>query len=84
MASVAFMPKTRYTNGMTLAQYFVKARERRHLSQRDVARLASIEASTLSRIEADKTSPRATTLRKLINALQLDDDEKTALTEALG
>jgi len=46
-------------------------RQRRALSQRDLARIAGLEPATLNRIETGKQKPRPSTLRKLARALRV-------------
>jgi transcriptional regulator with XRE-family HTH domain len=46
-------------------------RLRRALSQRDLAKLAGMQPSTLNRIELGKQQPRPSTLRRLARALKV-------------
>lgn len=51
-------------------EHLKQARERRGLSQRDLSRLASVEQSVLSRLEAGiSTDPRVSTAKRLAAAL---------------
>ena len=50
-------------------------RERRALSQRDLARLANVSQFSISRIETGQQRPRPSTLRKLAKALSLSPEQ---------
>ena len=50
-------------------------RERRALSQRDLARLAKVSQFSISRIETGRQKPRPSTLRKLAKALSLSPEQ---------
>ena len=58
-------------------------RERRALSQRDLARLAEVSQFSISRIETGQQKPRPSTLRKLARALNLSPDELFLLPDAV-
>ena len=61
---------------VTMADVKVAAwRERRALSQRDLARLANVSQFSISRIETGKQRPRPSTLRKLAKALSLSPEQ---------
>lgn len=50
-------------------------RERRALSQRDLALLASMQPGTINRIETGKQKPRPSTIRRLAKALKVKPEE---------
>ena len=54
---------------MTLGQRIRSARNWRGWSLRHLARLASVDPSTVGAIEADENEPSAMTLRRIANAL---------------
>jgi transcriptional regulator with XRE-family HTH domain len=56
---------------LLLAKEFRKARARRGLPLRELARRAGVSASLVSQIETGKTSPSAKTLRRLAAALEI-------------
>ncbi len=49
-----------------------QARERRVMSQEDLARAADVTEATISRIENGHAQPRPSTIRKLAGALNVD------------
>lgn len=50
-------------------------RERRALSQRDLAKLADVTDRTIRRLESGETDSRPSTTRKLARALKVKPDE---------
>lgn len=56
---------------MTLGEYIRSLRNAKELSQPELARLANIEQSYLSKLENDKSIPSNDILRQLINALAM-------------
>jgi len=53
-------------------------RERKALSQRDLAQRAGVGEATISRIEQGRVRPRPSTLRKLAAALGVAPEKLTA------
>lgn len=52
-----------------------KIRERRFLSQRELAKLAGLSPTTVLNLEADKVEPQGRTVRKLAAALDVQPQE---------
>jgi transcriptional regulator with XRE-family HTH domain len=50
-------------------------RQRRALSQRELASLAGLQQATLARLESGTRRPHPSTIRKLANALEVDLSE---------
>ena len=59
------------TLSKTLGEQFKKLRTEKGLSQPELAELAGIEQSYLSKLENDKSLPSSEVLRKLLSALNL-------------
>ncbi len=56
----------------SVGQRLRRARERRALSQRDLARLSGVAYTTIARLERDRHRPIPSTVRKLAAALGVD------------
>jgi transcriptional regulator with XRE-family HTH domain len=54
-----------------------RLRERRYLTQRELAEKAGISADTIVKLEQDRWEPRLRTIRKLAEALDVHPDELT-------
>lgn len=52
-----------------------EVRERKFLSQRDLAKIANVTASTIATIELGKHHPQPRTIRAIAAALQVDPAE---------
>jgi transcriptional regulator with XRE-family HTH domain len=50
-------------------------RERRYLTQRELAAKAGVSADTIVKLEQDRWEPRLRTIRKLAEALDVHPDE---------
>jgi transcriptional regulator with XRE-family HTH domain len=56
----------------TIGQIIAEAREKSNLSQRQLAKLAGINSSGLSKIEAGERDPNPKTLRKISNYIDVN------------
>jgi transcriptional regulator with XRE-family HTH domain len=54
-----------------------RLRERRYLTQRELAAKAGVSADTIVKLEQDRWEPRLSTIRKLAGALDVHPDELT-------
>jgi transcriptional regulator with XRE-family HTH domain len=52
-----------------------RLRERRYLTQRELAEKAGVSADTIVKLEQDRWEPRLRTIRKLAQALDVHPDE---------
>ena len=52
-----------------------KLREKRYLSQEDLAKKSEMTVSTINRLENGKQKPRFATIRKLAKALKVKPEE---------
>jgi transcriptional regulator with XRE-family HTH domain len=52
-----------------------RTRERRYLTQRELAKKAGLSSDTIVKLEQDKWEPRLSTIRKLAEALEVHPDE---------
>ena len=52
-----------------------RLRERRYLTQRELAAKAGVSADTIVKLEQDRWEPRLRTIRKLAEALDVHPDE---------
>jgi len=52
-----------------------RVRERRYLTQRELAEKAGVSADTIVKLEQDRWQPRGRTIRKLAEALDVHPDE---------
>ena len=66
--------KANLLEGKSLARAW---REYLGFSQKDIAKKMEISQATLSQIEKQASTPRATTLEKLANALGIDKEQLT-------
>ena len=57
-----------------LADRLLQRRQDADLTQKDLAKLAGIRVETLSRIEKGRTTPDFKTIRKLVNAVNEDNE----------
>lgn len=57
--------------GFSLGDRLVYLRERRHLTQQELARAASVSQSTIAHIESNRKDPSISTLKKLATALDI-------------
>jgi len=55
-----------------------EVRERKLLTQRELAELANVAQTTISAIELGKQEPRISTVRKIATALGVDPEELIA------
>jgi transcriptional regulator with XRE-family HTH domain len=56
-------------------------RERRYLTQRELAERAEVSPDTIVKLEQDKWEPRPRTIRKLADALEVHPDELSGYGE---
>jgi ribosome-binding protein aMBF1 (putative translation factor) len=63
----------------TLADKLVRRRQAAGLSQAELARRAGVRPETLNRIERGRTTPDFATVRKLVEAMNAAEREKTNL-----
>lgn len=57
--------------GFSLGERLVYLRERRHMTQQELARAADVSQSTIAHIENNKKDPSISTLKKLASALDV-------------
>lgn len=55
----------------SLGERLVYLRERRHLTQQELARAANVSQSTIAHIESNRKDPSISTLKKLATALDI-------------
>jgi transcriptional regulator with XRE-family HTH domain len=58
-------------DGYSLGERLVYLRERRHLTQQELAKAAGVSQSTIAHIESNKKDPSISTLKKLASALDI-------------
>lgn len=56
-------------------------RERRYLTQRELAALSGVSADTIVKLEQDRWEPRSSTIRKLAQALEIHPDDLTGFKD---
>jgi len=54
-----------------------RLRERRYMTQRELAEKAGVSADTIVKLETDRAEPRLRTIRALAEALDVHPDELT-------
>jgi transcriptional regulator with XRE-family HTH domain len=74
----------RYEPQPELAAAIRQVRERRGLSQAEVARRADIEPSWLSRLESGSANPSWGTVRRICDALDIPLSELVAIADSAG
>jgi DNA-binding XRE family transcriptional regulator len=77
----AMSPSTQDSPDQTLANVLRQLRRDNGGTQEDVAHYAGITVAALARIERGQTNPRWTTLRRIVNALDISLAELVAAVE---
>ena len=54
-----------------------RLRERRYLTQRELAQKAGVSTDTVAKLETDRAEPRLRTIRRLAKALEVHPDALT-------
>lgn len=62
---------TQAKEGFSLGDRLVYLRERRHMTQQELAKAADVSQSTIAHIENNKKDPSISTLKKLASALDV-------------
>ena len=60
------------TNSLEIGSDIQRARERRKLSQKELAELAGVHVTTIRRLEAKQTIPLFKTLDKILDVLNME------------
>lgn len=59
------------SEGFSMGDRLVYLRERRHMTQQELAKAADVSQSTIAHIENNKKDPSISTLKKIANALDV-------------